>query len=347
MAQQSSPPGKAIETLVWRLLRTGGLVAAIIVTGTLGFHYFSGDRWLNCLYMAVTTLTTVGYAEIVPLDDAGRVFTMVYLLLGFSVFTYSAFQLGQWVVNAELQGMLERRRMEKKIDEMHDHYIVCGMGRMGWTICSQLQDHGKPFVAIDRNEERLRTFAVSPAGNWPYIAGDATDEDVLRRAGIERARGLATVLATDADNVYVILTARMISLRIEIIARASDEKAVAKLARAGANRVVSPFSTGAMKMARFLINPNVEDFLEIADRRGQGLELADIQITAGSAYVGKKLSETDLRELGVMVIGIRKSNGEKLMPPPGNAVIEIGDCLFAFGNTSAVNKMIGGSTREW
>ena len=175
--------------------------------------------------------------------------------------------------------------------------------------------------------------------------GDASDDRVLMQAGIARAKALATVLPTDADNVYVALTARLLSSKLEIIARASDEAAALKLERAGANRVVSPYSTGAQKIARFMLNPNIEDFLEIADHKGQDLELADVQISADSPYVGKKLMETDLRDEGVMIVGIRRRNGERLMPPPGNAVIEAGDCLFAFGSTTrrqSHDRRIGG-----
>ena len=154
------------------------------------------------------------------------------------------------------------------------------------------------------------------------------------------------MLPTDADNVYVILSARMLNSKLQIVARASTEKAVEKMERAGASRVISPFSTGAVKMARFMINPSIEDFLEVADHRGADWELADVQIGEASALVGKQLMETDLRDRGVMVIGIRRASGERLMPPPGTAVIHAGDSLFAFGSTTAVNAMIGESTGE-
>ena len=170
--------------------------------------------------------------------------------------------------------------------------------------------------------------------------GDATDDAVLKRAGIERARSLASVLPTDADNVYVTLSARMLAPDLQIVARATEEKAVEKIQRAGATRVVSPFSSGAQKMARFMLTPSIEDFLEIADARGD-LELADVQITPESPYVGKRLQQTDLAKKGVMIIGIRRASGERLMPPPGSAEIQAGDWLFAFGSSDAVNSLIG------
>jgi len=157
---------------------------------------------------------------------------------------------------------------------------------------------------------------------------------------VYRAASLTTALATDADNLYVVLSARMLNPQLKIIARAVDEKAVEKLTRAGATRVVSPFSSGAVKMARFMLNPSIDDFIEIADSHGNELELADIQIAAGSPYSGQRLMDTDLRDLGIMVIGIRRADGERLMPPPGDALIEAGDCLFVFGNSDAVNAIV-------
>lgn len=234
--------------------------------------------------------------------------------------------------------------MQKTINSLENHFIVCGMGRMGETICRYLDERGKRFLVIDVDDERLETVCVE--SGWLYIHGDATDDEVLNAAGVTRARSLACVLPTDADNIYVVLSARMASAELKIIVRAGDEKAVGKMERAGATRVISPFSTGAVKIARFMLNPSIEDFLEIADEHGNELELADVQISDESPYVGKKLAETDLRERGVMVIGIRRQSGERLMPPPGTTVIHSGDSLFAFGSVTAVNEMIGESESE-
>jgi voltage-gated potassium channel len=325
-------------------MRLAALLTFLIVGGGFVFRILSPEStWVDCVYMAVTTLTTVGYEEVVPLDQLGRVFVMVYLAIGFSVFTYGAFQIGQWIMSAEIQSLFERRRMDKQIQDLRDHYIVCGVGRMGRTICSHLHERGKPVVVIDVDEERLKSRLP---GGCLYVHGDATDDQTLRRAGIERARALATVLPTDADNVYVVLSARILSSRLEIIARAGSDAAALKIQRAGANRVVSPYSAGALKIARFMVNPNIEDFLDIADQRGRGdLELADVQIAAGSPYVGRKLADTDLHRLGIIVVGIRRANGQRLMPPPTDTAIEAGDCLFAFGGTAAMNQMIAAASR--
>lgn len=337
-------PGRPVQR---RIVVTIALLIAITIMGTIGFKVFSTNpevTWIDCLFMTVTTMTTVGYGEIVPLGQGGRLFVIIFLMTGFAVVSYGAIEIGQWLFSAEMRTFLEKRHMDKEIQKLRDHFIVCGFGRMGWTVCEHLRARERQFVVIDTDEALLRSGCAGQS--WLYVVGDASDDHVLRHAGIDRAKALATVLPTDADNVYVALTARLLSSKIEIIARASDDAAALKIERAGANRVVSPYSTGAQKIARFMLNPNIEDFLEIADHKGQDLELADVQISRDSPYVGKKLMETDLRDAGVMIVGIRRRNGERLMPPPGNAVIESGDCLFAFGSSAAVNRMIGKSGEE-
>ena len=318
---------------------TAVMLLLLTVAGTVGLKLVVPDAsWFDCFYMAIITLTTVGFAETVELGQTGRLFIVCYLIVGIGVFTYCASQIGGWIVNVQMGQLLERRRMERELARMKNHYIICGLGRMGEIIAWQLYQRGLPFVVVDIDESVLD--ATCADNGWLYVQGDATDDGVLQNAGIERASALATVLPTDADNVYVTLSARMNSAKIQIIARASTEKAVLKLERAGANRVVSPFTTGAMKMARFMLNPAIEDFLEVADNHGNELELADVQIDESSPYVGQRLMETDLRERGVMIVGIRRASGERLMPPPGTASIQAGDSLFAFGSNQAISRLV-------
>lgn len=314
------------------------LLLGITTFGTIGIRILNGTSWLESMYLAVITLTTVGSRD-APQTPAGMVFIVIYLVGGISVFTYSAFQLGQLIVNADIRMMLEKRRMDRELSSLDSHYIVCGLGRMGLSICEYLSIRNQPFVVIDNNEEVLMTTCKER--QWLGVLGDATDDDVLNKAGIQRAQALATVLPTDADNVYVVLSARLLSNSLQIVARASDSNAVQKLQRAGATRVISPFSSGATKMARFMLSPSIEDFLEITDESGSDLELAEIQIHAESNYIGKPLAQTDLREQGIMVIGIRRTSGEHVIAPEGSAIIQPGDSLFAFGSPSAVNALAG------
>lgn len=316
------------------------LLLSFTVIGMLGFRITEGWDWLQCLYEAVIVMTTVGLSATnqAELRDITKAFIIAYLICGVGIFTYCASQLGQYLVNLQLSGLLERRRMDRAIDQISNHFVICGYGRMGREICRYLDSRRKPFVIIDHDLSQLEPDCRDKG--WPYLHGDATDDGCLIKAGIHRAKSLATVLPTDADNVYVVLTARLLNDKLQIIARAGDEKAVDKLQRAGASRVVSPFTSGAVKIARFMLNPSIEDFLEVTDDRGSQLELADIVISEKCPYIGKQLMETDLQSRGIMVIGIRRRTGERLMPPQGSALIQAGDSLFAFGSSQAVNEMI-------
>ncbi len=320
-----------------------GVLVLFPVIGTIGFRLCEGWDWLDCAYYAIIIMTTVGLSTRpdLVLGPMTKLFVIMYLMAGVGIFSYCVGVLGQLILSLQLRGLLERRRMDRDIDRLRDHYIVCGYGRMGQTITQYLHSRRRPFVIIDNDLARLET--ASRERGWLHIVGDATDDEVLRRAGIAHAKSLASVLPTDADNVYVVLSARLLNDQLQIIARASDEKAIDKMERAGANRVVSPFSSGAVKIARFMLNPSVEDFLEVTDQHGSQLELADIQISEKSPLSGKRLAESSLSERGVMIIGIRRANGERLMPPPASAVIQPGDSLFAFGSAEAVNAMIAES----
>lgn len=313
------------------------LLLGLILFGTVGIYTLAGEvSWLEAAYLAVVTITTVGSRDVAG-SPWMMVFIIVYLVGGISIFTYSAFRLGHLIVNADLRNILENRHMEKKLNSLKDHCIVCGLGRMGTSICEYLASRNQPFVVIDNSDEVLHSACKER--KWLYVSGDATDDDILTKAGIDRAQSLATVLQTDADNVYVVLSARLLSGSLQIVARASETTAVQKLQRAGATRVISPFHSGATKMARFMLSPSIEDFLEITDESGSDLELAEIQIPTESGYIGKPLAETDLREQGIMVIGIRRSSGEHVIAPKGTETILQGDSLFAFGSPASVNAL--------
>jgi voltage-gated potassium channel len=313
------------------------LLLALTVVGVCGLRLVTGAGWIDCLYMTVITLSTVGYEDPVHLGPAGKLFISGYLVCGLGVFTYSAFTLGQWLVSAELQRYWERRRMDQVIGGLKGHYIVCGFGRVGRYVCNELASQKVPFVVIERSPEGLA--ACSEKGYF-HLPGDATDDKVLREAGIQRAAAVAAVLPDDADNVYIALSARMISDDVRIVARASDERVAEKLHRAGADRIVSPIASGATKIARFLLNPNMEDFLDIAAGRGEELELADVQVSEGSSYVGRRLDETDLRRRGIIVLCIRRADGSRLVPPPRDAEIRARDLLFLFGAAPAVKEVV-------
>lgn len=321
-----------------QFLRVIGLLVGFTIFGTVGIRLIEGVSWLDSLYMIVITATTVGYEDPVSLSDQGKIFIIFYLMFGLGIFTYSVSQLGQWIVRQQMSSILEKRRMQKAISNLENHYIVCGIGRMGESICEYLHEREKPFVVIDSSEERLQ-LACEEKG-WYHIHGDATDDFVLQSAGIENARSLAAALPSDADNVYVVLTARMLNPEFQIIARASDDKAGEKIKHAGANRVVSPFRSGAVKIARFMIHPAVEDFVEVASKHVGGFQVADLQIHETNPYCGKKLSETDFSAKGIMIVGICRPDEEPQMPPPSTSILNAGDSIYALGASDAINQIM-------
>jgi len=320
-----------------KIARLIALLAALPLIGAGGFVLVEGWSFFDALYMAVITLTTVGFREVHELSAAGRVFTMVFLVTALGVFFYGVVQLGELVVRAELSDWLRRRRMHAALKSMKDHMIVCGFGRMGRVLCRHLAAKGLCFVALDRDEAAL---ADCRDNGWPWLVGDATDDASLVAAGIERARGLAAVLADDSDNVYVVLSARLLNRNLQILARASDEKSVSKLQKAGADRVVSLYEASATKMAQLLASPNLEDFMEIFTGGGSELDLAEIRVTPGSPYAGTALDKTDFRERGVIVVGIRRGDGELILPPPSSMTIEPEDSLIAVGKARAIAELV-------
>ena len=317
-----------------RLLQIPLLIFALLLLGALGLHLLTEMSLFDSFYHAVILLTTVGYSEPTPLTVQVKMFIVTYLAFALGLFTYSAFQFGQLLVNADLQKYWERRRMDTLIEKTSRHFIVCGYGRLGSTLCEYLHSRRQPFVVIDQDEKVLDDNFRQQ--KWLFVLGDSSQDETLERAGIHRARGLTTVLPTDADNLYVVLSARLLNTAIPIVARASDDRAAQKMMQAGATRVMNPFSSGAIRMARFMLAPSIENFVEVTESHGVDWEIADVQVPETSVLVGQKLSETGLRDSGIMLLGVCRMSGEKFFPPPAHLIIEPGDKLFAFGNSEGV-----------
>lgn len=313
------------------------LLALLPVIGMFGFHFIEGWTLFDSLYMSMITLTTVGFGEVYPLTTWGRAFVIVYLIGGIGIFSLSILRLGEAIVRFELRNMVERRRMKMAIEALTSHYIVCGFGRMGLALCRQLSEKEIPFVVIDKAAKSLEECQRY---GWLHVVGDATDDRILEAAGIERARGLAAVLSSDADNVFVVLSARLLAKDLFIVSRATDESTIAKLQKAGANRVIPLFETSATKMVQLLLNPEIAELLDVFRAEGTELELAEIEVEVGGPYVGQTLAETDLKSKNVVVVGIRRSTGEMLVPAPSDIVIASGDRIIAFGRGEAVAAVI-------
>jgi voltage-gated potassium channel len=312
---------------------------ALMIGGTAGY-YFLDDRYsfLDALYMTVVTLTTVGYEEVHPLTPTGRIFTIILLLVGVLTFFYAVTELVRVVINGEVQQLLGRRRMERSLSKLKDHMIICGYGRMGRRVCREFSRQGLPFVVIDHRPELLHDFDL-PHGL--AVEGDAASDGVLRHAGIDRARALVTVLASDADNLFITLSARLLNDKLFIVARAEGELAEEKLRRAGASRVVTPYAIGGLKVAMAVLRPAVVDFIEWATGADHvDLQIEQTQIHRGSKLAGVTLHASGLRqELGIIVVAIKDAEGNLVANPPGDAMMTPGDTLISLGARHSLDRV--------
>jgi len=326
--------------LPWRLVLLVLLPIALLLIGTLGYEMLEPTyTFFDALYMTVITLTTVGYGEIpAPLSTQGRVFTMFLLLGGVFTLFYTATEIVRSIISGEIQDLMGRQRMAHELGEIRDHLIVIGYGRMGHQICRDLSRQGVPFVLIDRDPENLDGFEM-PHGL--ALAGDATHDEVLRQAGVERAKALVTVAPSDADNLYICMSARLLNDRLFIVSRAEDERAEPKLRRVGVNRVISPYAIGGSLVALAVLRPTVTDFLDLATRAGHhDLQIEEVVLRPGCRLHGATLAGSKIRaDLGLIVLAIKKGGGEMAFNPPGDAVLSAGDTLIALGRRQQLDQL--------
>lgn len=313
-------------------------VCAVGSIGTLGYMLIEGWSVLDSIYMAVVTLATVGFREVHPLSTAGMIFTIFLMIFGIGIIAYSIGIFAQFMVEGHLQKVLGRRQVEKKIAKLSGHYIICGFGRIGSIVCRELSERPVPFVVIEQNGEFCDKIA---AEGFLYIQGNATEDDILLAAGIERARGLITAVTSDTENVYITLTARGLSPDLFILSRAGDEGSEKKLTRAGASKVISPYNIGGSRMAQAILRPSVMDFIEIATA-GQNLELQleEIVVSGASRLAGMSLEQTGVRkEFGLIIVGIRSGAAPMVFNPPAETIITAGDILIALGPQPSIVKL--------
>jgi voltage-gated potassium channel len=332
-----------------RLLTIAALPPTLVAIGTGGYHVIEGWSLFDSLYMAVITLTTIGFAEVHPLGSAGRLFTMALSLTGiFAMFFASTELLRTWA-SGELRVLFGRQRMEKAMGTLNDHIIVCGYGRMGRLVCQEFSESGVAFVIIDNEETALADFSL-PQG--VALRGDATSDDCLKRAGIDRARALVTVVPEDADNLFIAMSARLLNDSVPIIARAEEEATASKLLRAGATRVISPYLIGGSRVAQAILRPAVLDFIEVATRSEHlELQLEEVGVTTESALAGVTIAASCLRaNLNVIIVAIKRAgNATMTFNPPEDARLEAGDTLVMLGAREQllrVEKMARASFRD-
>ncbi|MBF0465547.1 MAG: potassium channel protein [Nitrospirae bacterium] len=295
-----------------------------------------GWNAFDSFYMVVITLATIGFQEVHPLSNEGRAFTIFLIFSGVGILAYNVNVALRALFEGEFQKILGRRKLEKKIKEIKDHYIICGFGRMGRIICKELRSCWVPFVVIDQEIAK-----PDEDEDYLFLAGDATHDEVLKMAGIERAKGIVSVLSTDANNLFVVLSARVLNPSLKIVARAVEESTELKLLRAGADRVVAPYNIGGLKIAQTILKPAVVDFLEFATLSGNiALQMEEIPVKGTSVFVERTVAETEIgRKFGIIIVAIKRSDGEMLFNPTHKTIIKTGDVLIALGEVNKLNEV--------
>jgi voltage-gated potassium channel len=324
-----------LEKLKRRLILALALIGFVVSFGTIGYIVVEGWSFLDSLYMTVTTLTTVGYREVRELSSGGRWFTIILIIGGVGTMLYALSTGAKFIIEGEIQELVGRRRLEKKIKELKDHYIICGYGRMGRIIARELKSEKVKLIVIEKNP------AVHEKEEAFVIIGDATEDDLLKEVGIEKAKGLISVLPTDAENLYVVLSAKGLNPDLFIVARAGEEGSEQKLLRAGADRVISPYHIGGLRIAHTVLKPAVVDFIELATKSGNiDLQMEEIPIPEGSGLMGLSLDQCGIgRDLGVIIVAIKKPSGDMKFNPTFRTLVEPGDTLIALGEVSKLKEL--------
>ncbi|MEW6109601.1 MAG: NAD-binding protein [Nitrospirota bacterium] len=314
-----------------RLLLSMLLIFLVFSFGTLGYMVIEQWSLLDSVYMTIITLSSVGFKEVHEVSFYGRIFTIILIIGGVGTVAYALSTGAKIILEGELQEVFGRKRLEKRIRELKDHYIICGYGRMGKIICNELKAKNHKFVVIEKEPE-------IPAGQEDILIfkGDATKDEILKELGIDRARGLITVLPTDAENLFVVLSARGLNPGLLIVARAGEEGSEQKLFRAGADKVVSPYHIGGLRIAHTLLKPAVVDFIEFATKSGNiELQMEEVKIQESSRLAGLTLDECGIgRELGIIIVAIKQADGSMRFNPTFRSAIKEGDTLIALGEIS-------------
>ena len=323
-----------------RLLRIAIAIALTLAMGTVGFTVVEHWPLFDSFYMTLITITTVGYEEIHPLSQGGRIFNSFLILFGVSTMFFAIGGMTQIIIELELNQYFGKRRIRAMIENLSNHYIVCGYGRVGRGAATALRSAGVSFVIIDRNDDKVeRAIHDGMLG----VQADANSDDTLRDVGIMRAAGLIATLSTDADNLFLVISARTLNPELKISARIAEITSSDKFRRAGAEYVFAPYDITGNRMAEALIRPHVYQFLDFTTRPGElglNVSLDQVPVSVTSELVGQSLRHLQLRrDLGIIVLAIRKPDGDMLFNPPAEAEICGGDCLIVMGAQDALRNL--------
>jgi len=309
-----------------------------VVTGTVGFRFIEGWSYIDSLYMTIITISTVGFQEVHELSEGGRLFASFVIIAGLGTAVYTFTRLGQVLLEGELIAVFGRRRMKQNLDRLKDHIIVCGCGRIGQPVVDNLRGEDVQFCVIDRDESLVGHFQEQ---NVLFLVGDATEEETLRAAGVERARSLLALLPSDAENLYLTITAKSINPSVAVIARATDEKAGAKIELGGADRVISPYGVASLRVLHAAMRPAVVDLLDLMSQPDSlGLMLEEFRVGEVSPLVGRTLGESDVRgRYGVTVVAVKHDAYTAVLHPEPSEKVDIGDTIVAMGTDVDLRKL--------
>lgn len=311
----------------------------IVSIGIIGYEIIEGWSFVDALYMTVITLSTVGYGEVHDLSTAGRIFSTVLIVSGVGAMLYTLTTIVQYILEGGFGSILGRRRMKEKIASLKRHVILCGYGKVGHEVARVFESEGTPFIIIEMDQE---TVSKAVDNGYLCIQGNATSDEVLKEAGIERARALVAALGSDADNLYITLSARELSSDLFIVARAATEESEPKLQRAGADRTMSPYRIGGRRMAMLTLRPLVVDFVDTTmHSRGRELVLENIKVSSGSPVQGKTVQEGSQRCGGAAILAVRKKDGRLLANPSQDTLLELEDELVIIGTREQLQALEG------
>jgi voltage-gated potassium channel len=330
-----------VSRLRRRLLVIAAALGCLLVAGTIGFTLIEGLEPFDAFYMTLFTITTVGYKELPEtLSRGGRIFNSFIIVFGVSTLFFAIGVMTQTVIELELSNFFGRRRMKRMVEKLSNHYIVCGYGRVGRSAAAELQRAGVPLVVVDRSPDK---YDRAQRDGIPAIQADSTHDDALIEAGVKRAKGLVAALATDSDNVFLILSAKTLNPMVNVAARVGDEEAEQKLKLAGADTVFPPYTHAGHQLALSLLRPHVVQFLDSATKSvGLDVGFEQLRVSPGSELASKSLKQVQIRrDLGVIVLAIRGADGRMQFNPPAEAVLEPGDFLIVMGESANLRKLEG------
>ncbi len=321
-----------------RFLYIAAAALGIVVLGTAGYTLIEGWTLNEAFYMTMISLTTVGYGEVYPLSPAGRLFTVALLLMGIGTIFYGTASIAEAIIEGRMRQVLGGRKRVREIMNLNGHHIVCGYGRIGFVVCRELEREGEPIVIIEGNAEKAAT--LNEAGKL-VVPGDSTDDSFLANAGIGRAKSIICTLATDAENIFVTLSARSLNPSLTIVSRAARESSIPKMEAAGADHVISPYTMGGMRMAETLIRPKLVGFLsKIAGHTTADLDFDTLRVPGKSELVGQSLKNSRIsQETRVNLIAVRRREGEMNFNPGPEFIIQAEDHLYALGHKDQVNSL--------